>query len=146
MIITPARESRDMVEAEWWKSAVIYPIYPRSFQDSDGDGVGDLNGIRQRLPYLAALGVDAVWVSPFYKSPMAEFGYDVADYCDVDPLFGTLADCQRLIAKEGIQIHGGIGYTWEHDMHLFVKRIKSGEPLFGTSSWHRARIAALLGL
>jgi alpha-glucosidase len=62
------------VEAEWWKTAVIYQIYPRSFQDSNGDGVGDLNGIRRRLPYLAGLGVDAIWVSPFYKSPMADFG------------------------------------------------------------------------
>ena len=99
MIITPAREWRDMVEAEWWKSAVIYQIYPRSFQDSDGDGVGDLNGIRRRLPYLAGLGVNAVWVSPFYKSPMADFGYDVADCCDIDPLLGTLADCKNLIAE-----------------------------------------------
>ena len=99
MIITPAREWRDMVEAEWWKSAVIYQIYPRWFQDSDGDGVGDLNGIRRRLPYLAGLGVNAVWVSPFYKSPMADFGYDVADCCDIDPLLGTLADCKNLIAE-----------------------------------------------
>jgi len=87
------------VEAEWWKTAVIYQIYPRSFQDSNDDGVGDLNGIRRRLPYLAALGVDAVWVSPFYPSPMADFGYDVADYCDVDPRFGTLADCKSLIEE-----------------------------------------------
>jgi alpha-glucosidase len=64
------------VETEWWKTAVIYQIYPRSFQDSNGDGVGDLNGIRRRLPYLAALGVDAVWVSPFYPSPMGDFGYE----------------------------------------------------------------------
>ena len=87
------------MEIEWWKTAVIYQIYPRSFQDSNGDGIGDLNGIRRRLPYLSALGVDAVWVSPFYPSPMVDFGYDVADYCDVDPRFGTLADCQRLIAE-----------------------------------------------
>jgi alpha-glucosidase len=87
------------VEAEWWKTAVIYQIYPRSFQDSNDDGVGDLNGIRRRLPYPAALGVDAVRVSPFYPSPMADFGYDVADYCDVDPRFGTLADCKNLIEK-----------------------------------------------
>ena len=66
------------METEWWKTAVIYQIYPRSFQDSNGDGVGDLNGIRRRLPYLAGLGVDAIWVSPFYTSPMADFGYDVA--------------------------------------------------------------------
>ena len=90
---------RVTVETEWWKTAVIYQIYPRSFQDSNGDGVGDLNGIRRRLHYLAALGVDAVWVSPFYPSPMADFGYDVADYCDVDPRFGTLADCKSLIAE-----------------------------------------------
>jgi alpha-glucosidase len=86
-------------EAEWWKTAVIYQAYPRSFQDSNGDGIGDLNGIRRRLSYLSALGVDAVWISPFYPSPMADFGYDVADYCDVDPLFGTLADCKALIAE-----------------------------------------------
>jgi alpha-glucosidase len=87
------------VEAEWWKTAVIYQIYPRSFQDSNGDGVGDLNGIRRRLPHLATLGVDAVWIGPFYPSPMADFGYDVADYRDVDPRFGTLADCKALIAE-----------------------------------------------
>ncbi len=86
-------------KTEWWKTAVIYQIYPRSFQDSNGDGVGDLNGIRRRLPYLAVLGVDAIWVSPFYPSPMADFGYDVADYCNVDPIFGTLADCKALIAE-----------------------------------------------
>ena len=90
---------RVTVETEWWKTAVIYQIYPRSFQDSNGDGIGDLNGIRRGLAYLSALGVDAIWISPFYPSPMADFGYDVADYCDVDPLFGTLPDCQRLIAK-----------------------------------------------
>ena len=76
----------------WWRGAVIYQIYPRSFQDSDGDGVGDLPGITRRLDYIAQLGVDAIWISPFCKSPMKDFGYDVADYCDVDPLFGTLAD------------------------------------------------------
>ncbi len=87
------------METEWWKTAVIYQIYPRSFQDSDGDGVGDLNGIRRRLPYLVELGVDAIWISPFYTSPMADFDYDVADYRDVDPLFGTLAACTSLIAE-----------------------------------------------
>jgi alpha-glucosidase len=73
----------------WWRGGSIYQVYPRSFQDSDGDGVGDLPGLRRRLPYLAGLGVDAVWLSPFYRSPMADFGYDVSDHCDVDPLFGT---------------------------------------------------------
>jgi len=82
----------------WWKSAVIYQVYPRSFQDSDGDGIGDLNGIRARLDHLVALGVDALWISPIYPSPMADFGYDVADYTGIDPRFGTLADFDALIA------------------------------------------------
>jgi alpha-glucosidase len=83
----------------WWKRAVIYQIYPRSFADANGDGVGDLPGVIAHLEYLERLGVDAVWLSPFYRSPMADFGYDVADYCDVDPLFGTLADFDELVAK-----------------------------------------------
>jgi alpha-glucosidase len=84
-------------EVHWWQAGVIYQIYPRSFADSNADGVGDLPGILGRLDYLVELGVDAVWISPIYPSPMADFGYDVADYCDVDPLFGTLADAERLI-------------------------------------------------
>ncbi len=82
----------------WWHAAVIYQIYPRSFQDSDGDGIGDLKGIARRLDYLVDLGVDAIWISPLYPSPMADFGYDVADYCDIDPRFGTLADFDTLLA------------------------------------------------
>lgn len=83
----------------WWKGASIYQIYPRSFQDSNGDGIGDLPGITQRLPYVASLGVDAIWISPFFVSPMKDFGYDVADYCDVDPIFGTLADFDALVSR-----------------------------------------------
>ncbi|MGA2042793.1 MAG: alpha-amylase family glycosyl hydrolase [Roseiarcus sp.] len=83
----------------WWQSGVIYQIYPRSFQDSDGDGVGDLGGIIARLGYLRALGVDAVWISPIFPSPMADFGYDVADYAAIDPLFGDLATFDRLLAE-----------------------------------------------
>jgi len=82
---------------QWWQTGVIYQIYPRSFQDTNGDGVGDLPGIISRLDYLVSLGVDAIWISPFYPSPMADFGYDVADYCNVDPLFGTLADFDELL-------------------------------------------------
>jgi alpha-glucosidase len=83
----------------WWQTAVIYEIYPRSFQDSNGDGVGDLAGILSRLDYLVELGVDALWVSPFYPSPMADFGYDVADYCGVDPMFGSIAGFDALLAR-----------------------------------------------
>jgi len=82
---------------EWWRGAVIYQIYPRSFRDSNQDGIGDLRGIIEKLPYVASLGVDGIWLSPFYVSPMADFGYDVADYCAVDPLFGTLADFDELV-------------------------------------------------
>jgi alpha-glucosidase len=81
----------------WWQSGVIYQIYPRSFQDSNGDGIGDLNGITSRLDHLGELGVDAVWLSPIFTSPMADFGYDVADYCSIDPMFGTLGDFDRLL-------------------------------------------------
>ncbi|MFT6652130.1 MAG: alpha-glucosidase [Celeribacter sp.] len=84
-------------EPDWWRGAVIYQIYPRSFQDSTGDGIGDLAGIVKRLPYIASLGVDAIWISPFFTSPMKDFGYDVSDYCDVDPMFGALSDFDAVI-------------------------------------------------
>jgi alpha-glucosidase len=86
------------VPAAWWQRGAIYQVYPRSFADSDGDGVGDLRGIAAHVDHLAALRIEAVWLSPFFRSPMADFGYDVADYCDVDPLFGTLDDFDALVA------------------------------------------------
>jgi alpha-glucosidase len=86
-----------MVNARWWQTSVIYQTYPRSFQDSDGDGVGDLQGILRRLPHLVDLGVDAVWISPIFTSPMEDFGYDVADYCSIDPLFGSMHDFDELL-------------------------------------------------
>lgn len=92
---------------QWWQTGVVYQIYPRSFQDTDGDGVGDLRGITARLDYLKGLGVDALWISPFYPSPMADFGYDVSNYTDVDPLFGTLADFDDLLAtahRKGLRV------------------------------------------
>jgi alpha-glucosidase len=92
---------------EWWRSSVIYQIYPRSFADGNGDGMGDLMGVTQRLPKLAELGIDAIWFSPFMRSPQKDAGYDVADYCDIDPLFGTLADFDHMLAeakKLGIKI------------------------------------------
>ena len=84
--------------SEWWRDAVVYQIYPRSFQDSDGDGVGDLDGIRARLDHLSWLGVDAIWLSPIYPSPGVDLGYDVADHCGVDPLFGDLGGFDALVA------------------------------------------------
>ena len=88
-----------MSEQMWWRGAVIYQIYPRSFCDSNQDGIGDLPGIISKLDYIASLGVDAIWISPFFKSPMKDFGYDISDYQDVDPIFGCLADFDELIAK-----------------------------------------------
>src|ERR1051325_5452724 len=91
----------------WWQSAVLYQIYPRSFQDTDGDGIGDLAGILARLPYLVDLGVDAIWLSPIFPSPMADFGYDISDYTDIAPLFGSLADFDALVAaahRSGLRV------------------------------------------
>lgn len=84
---------------DWWKSAVVYQVYPRSFADSNGDGIGDVRGIIDHLDHLVTLGVDALWISPWYPSPMADGGYDVSDYCDINPDFGTLADADALVAQ-----------------------------------------------
>lgn len=94
-----AEHGKMLDAADWWRGAVIYQIYPRSFQDSNGDGIGDLKGITSRLPYIADLGADAIWLSPFFKSPMKDMGYDVSDYCDVDPSFGTLEDFDAMVAR-----------------------------------------------
>ncbi|HEU4485286.1 MAG TPA: alpha-amylase family glycosyl hydrolase [Povalibacter sp.] len=88
-----------MTQPPWWRGAVIYEIYPRSFNDSNADGIGDLRGIIERLDYVADLGVDAIWIAPFFKSPMADFGYDVSDYRSVDPMFGSMEDFDRLLAR-----------------------------------------------
>src|SRR3954468_24364437 len=94
-----AAPAADASAADWWRDAVIYQIYPRSFADGDGDGMGDLRGITSRLESLRELGVDAVWLSPFYPSPQHDAGYDVSDYRDVDPRFGSLTDADKLIAE-----------------------------------------------
>jgi len=151
-----------MSEHPWWRGAVIYQIYPRSFQDTNGDGVGDLPGIIERLDYVASLGVDAIWVSPFFKSPMADFGYDIADYRAVDPLFGNLDDFDQLIAKahrHGLKViidqvlsHSSIDHAWfresresrdnaKADWYVWADARADGTPpnnwlsLFGGVAW-----------
>ena len=106
--------------SEWWRGAAIYQIYPRSFRDSNGDGIGDLRGIAEGLDHVADLGVDAIWISPFFTSPMKDFGYDVADYCDVDPIFGTLGDFDALVARaHGLGLRVIIDQVYAHtsDQH-----------------------------
>ena len=107
-------------DPEWWRGAVIYQIYPRSYQDSNGDGIGDLAGIIHRLPYIASLGVDAIWISPFFTSPMLDFGYDVSDYRDIDPMFGTLGDFDALVARAhelGVRVMIDLVLSHTSDQH-----------------------------
>ena len=143
----------------WWQDAVIYQIYPRSFQDSDGDGVGDLSGIEQRLDHLAWLGVDALWLSPIYPSPMHDFGYDVSDYKGVDPVFGTLEDFDRLVAaarERGLRVlldlvpcHTSIEHPWfrEHpDWYIWADEPNNWLSAFGGSGLDQAERALLPAL
>ena len=114
-----------MTGEAWWRGAVIYQIYPRSFMDSNGDGVGDLAGITSKLDYVASLGVDGIWLSPFFTSPMADYGYDVSDYCDVDPLFGTLADFDALLARAhalGLKVIIDQVYSHTSEAHAWFKQ------------------------
>ena len=147
-----------MQEFAWWQHSVIYEIYPRSFQDSSGDGVGDLNGILERLDYLVHLGIDAVWISPIYPSPMADFGYDVADYCGIDPLFGTMEEFDRLLAevhRSGLKMildfvpnHTSDQHPWflesrssrdnpKRDWYLWRDEPNNWLSHFGGSTWER---------
>lgn len=132
----------------WWRDAVVYQVYPRSFQDSDGDGIGDLNGIRARLDHLAWLGVDALWLSPIYPSPLADCGYDVSDYTSVDPAFGTLADYDALVAEahaRGLRIlmdlvpcHTSIEHPWfraQPERYIWADRPNNWISAFGGSAW-----------
>ena len=145
---------------KWWQNAVVYQIYPRSFQDSNGDGIGDLNGIIQRLDYLEDLGINAIWLSPVCKSPQDDNGYDISDYQDIDPMFGSLDDMERLIAeakKRNIRImmdlvlnHSSDEHRWfleakkskdnpYHDYYVFLL-IKYTMPYIIKSIYYRERI------
>ncbi|ADZ91520.1 alpha-glucosidase family protein [Marinomonas mediterranea] len=118
----------DVKNTEWWRGCVIYQVYPRSFFDSNGDGIGDLPGLVEKIPYIASLGVDAIWVSPFFTSPMKDFGYDVSDYCDVDPIFGTLSDFDDVIEtahKFGLKVLIDQVLNHTSDQHAWFKESSS---------------------
>lgn len=140
----PAAEGGADPHPDWRRSAVIYQIYPRSFADSDGDGVGDLPGVTSRLPYLRDLGVDAVWISPFYPSPQADAGYDVADYCDVDPLFGDLAAADELISRAhelGLRVIVDVVPNHTSDEHPWFQRALAAPPGSAERDWYVFRDA-----
>ncbi|MBN2973378.1 alpha glucosidase [Roseomonas aeriglobus] len=128
MTILTRTDTNTATAADWWRGAAIYQIYPRSFADANGDGVGDLAGITSHLDYVASLGVDAIWLSPFYTSPMADFGYDIADYCDVDPIFGTLADFDALVARAhalGLKVIVDQVYAHTSDRHAWFAQSRA---------------------
>ena len=115
---------------KWWQDKVVYQIYPRSFQDSNGDGIGDLPGIISRLDYLSDLGIDAIWLSPVYRSPQDDNGYDISDYQDIDPMFGSLEDMERLIAeadKRGIKIIMDLVLNHSSDEHRWFREAKKSK-------------------
>ena len=121
-------EKRTAQNPDWWRGGVLYQIYPRSFQDSNGDGVGDLAGATERLDHIASLGVDAIWLSPFFRSPMADMGYDVSDYCDVDPLFGTLQDFDRFVEeahRRGIKVIIDLVLSHTSDQHAWFRQSRA---------------------
>jgi alpha-glucosidase len=129
---------------EWWRGGVIYQIYPRSYKDSNGDGIGDLAGIAEKLEYIASLNVDAIWLSPFFTSPMKDFGYDVADYCDVDPMFGTLDDFKKLVDRAhalGLKVIIDQVYSHTSDQHAWFKesRVSKDNPKADWYVWADAK-------
>lgn len=131
-------------KSEWWRGAIIYQIYPMSFMDSDGDGIGDLPGVLSRLDYVASLGVDAIWMSPFFTSPMDDFGYDVADYCEVDPIFGKLEDFKAILAKaHGLGLKVIIDQVWSHTSNqhpwFLESRQSPNNPKANWYVWQEAR-------
>jgi alpha-glucosidase len=123
---------------EWWQGATIYQVYPRSFCDSNGDGIGDLAGITSKLDYIASLGVDALWISPFFTSPMKDFGYDVADYRSVDPIFGTLADFDKLIERAhglGLRVIVDLVFAHTSDQHAWFDESRTSRDN-GKADWY----------
>ncbi|MGV2121743.1 alpha-glucosidase [Agrobacterium vitis] len=136
--MTAASDSVAMPDKDWWRGAVIYQIYPRSFQDSNGDGIGDLKGITARLPHVAGLGADAIWISPFFTSPMKDFGYDVSNYVDVDPMFGTLNDFDALIGEAhrlGIKVMIDLVISHTSDQHAWFVESRSSR-INARSDWY----------
>ena len=132
------RDADTVLPRDWWKSAVVYQIYPRSFADSNGDGVGDLPGIIARLEYLQALGVDVIWLSPVYRSPMDDGGYDISDYEDVDPIFGTIADLERLLEQahaRGIKILMDLVVNHTSDEHAWFAQSRTSRDS-ATADWY----------
>lgn len=124
----PRTETAPASALAWWRGAVIYQIYPRSFADTNGDGIGDLAGIAERLDYVADLGVDGIWISPFFTSPMKDFGYDVADYCGIDPSFGTFADFDRVVEKAhalGLKVIIDQVYSHTSDEHAWFQESRA---------------------
>ena len=124
----------------WWKEAVIYQIYPRSFADSNGDGIGDLNGITAHLDYLETLGIDVIWLSPVYKSPNDDNGYDISDYQDIDPLFGTLEDMDELLAeahKRGLKIVMDLVVNHTSDEHAWFQASRDKDDPHADWYWWR---------
>src|SRR4051812_27473627 len=114
--------------APWWQTGIIYQIYPRSFHDSNGDGIGDLQGVVQHLPYLQELGVDAIWMSPIFRSPMADFGYDISDYTDIDSAFGILADFDHLLKQaHALELKVILDFVPNHtsDKHAWFEQSRS---------------------
>jgi len=125
----PAAQSLSpSAQQEWWRHAVLYEIYPRSFQDSDGDGIGDIKGITSRLDYLRDLGIDAIWITPMYPSPGVDYGYDISDYTAIDPVYGTMADFDNLVAeakKRDIRVIMDYVINHTSDQHEWFKESRS---------------------
>jgi alpha-glucosidase len=133
-----------MSEQPWWRGSVIYQIYPRSFYDSNGDGIGDLPGVLAKLDYIASLGVDAIWISPFFKSPMADFGYDIADYREVDPMFGSLADFDAVLSKAHalglkVMIDQVLSHTSSEHAWFKASRVDRHNPMADWYVWADAK-------